>query len=376
VIRNSSIVILATALAAVPIVSCAQPAPQAPTGSDHPEVVARIGEQTITAEELESLAGPSLLTLRQQMYETKMNVLESRIFEVLTEQAAEKAGQDRELWLQENLYNVIPEPEEGEIQKVLVQYRPRLDKDEAKARQQVVDYLNQVARQKAEADLRQKLTDEAGVEILLSPPRVKPKVTDASPSQGPADAPVVLIEYTDFQCPYCSRVQGTIEALRVRYGDSLRHVFKHLPLAMHQQARFAAEASMCANDQGGFWPMHDWLFANPKNISRETVVAQAEAQGLDVDALNACLDNGTHAPQVEADLEEARGFGITGTPGFLVNGRVLKGAQPVENFVKVINDELRRAGLPVPEPPADEEAVEEESEKIPQRPHTLDSDVQ
>ncbi len=367
--------IFATLLIAFPLVSCAQPSTEATDTAGNTEVVARIGDQTITSDELEKISGAALLRLRQQMYDAKMQALENRIFEILSERAAEQAGQDKDTWLQENLFNNVSEPEEAEIQKVMAQYRSRLDKDDAKARQQVIDYLKQTAGQKTEIDLRKRLSDEAGVEILLSPPRVNPVISDASPSRGGAEASVVLIEYTDFQCPYCVRVQETLETLHNRYGDSLKMVFKNLPLQMHQQARFAAEAALCAEDQDGFWPMHDWLFANSKNIVRETVVAQAKAQGLDVDALNACLDAGTHAPQVEEELAEANSFGITGTPAFLVNGRVLTGAQPLENFIKVIDEELRRAGQPVPEPPA-EEVTEETSEEgteigsIPQRHET------
>ncbi len=362
------------------MVSCAQPATDSTPTAGDPEVVARIGDETISADELEQISGAALLGLRQQMYDAKMQALENRIFEILVDRAAAAAGQDKDLWLQENLFNVVPEPDEAEIQKVMAQYRSRLDKDDAKARQQVVDYLKQSVGQKTEIELRNRLSEEAGVEILLSPPRVTPVVSESSPSRGAVDAPVVLIEYTDFQCPYCVRVQDTLETLHNRYGDSLRMVFKNLPLQMHQQARFAAEVGLCAEDQGGFWPMHDWLFANSKNIVRESVVAQAKAQGLDVDALNACLDAGEYAPQVEQEMKEANGFGITGTPGFLVNGRVLTGAQPLENFIKVINEELRLAGQPIPEPPTEEKADEASDEgsnsgSIPQRPHTADADV-
>jgi protein-disulfide isomerase len=279
-----------------------------------------------------------------------MQVLDKKIFDVLSEKAAKEAGVSTEQWLADNL--ATPEPDDAEIAKVTAQYRSRLSKDEDQARKQVIDYLKQQGAQGTKADLQRSLAEAAGVEIFLDPPRVEPVLSDHSPSRGPADAPIVLIEYTDFQCPFCGRVQPTLQALRERYGDSIRMVFKNLPLAMHQQAQFAAEAALCAGDQEGFWPMHDWLFANHKAISRETILAQATEQGLDIDALNVCLDEGRHSAEVEADMKEAGSFGITGTPGFVVNGRILTGAQPLENFIKVIDDELRRAGLPVPEPKA------------------------
>lgn len=348
-----TMILMTTVLVAFAMTACA--APPAPEAAA-PAVVARVGDVEITSDDLEAEAGPALMKLRQQMYDAKVQVLEGKIFELLVDKAAKEAGVPQEQWLAENL--AVAEPSEGDIAKVMAQYRSRLAKEDDAARKQVVDYLKQQGAQSAKVDLQRRLTEAAGVEVFLDPPRVEPIIGDHSPSRGPVDAPIVLIEYTDFQCPFCGRVQPTLETLRERYGDSIRMVFKHLPLAMHQQAQFAAEASLCAGDQDGFWPMHDWLFINHTTISRETVLAQATEQGLDIDALNVCLDEGTHTAHVEADLKEAGSFGITGTPGFTVNGRILTGAQPLENFVKIIDDELRRAGLPVPEPKAPEAAEE------------------
>ena len=342
--------VMTAMLVAFAMSACAAPAPEAAVSDEGSTVVARIGDQEITADDLEAEAGPALMKLRQQMYDAKMQVLDRKIFDVLSEDAAKEAGVPLDQWIKGNL--TISEPSEAEIAQVMAQYRSRLAKEDDQARKQVIDYLKQNSSQKAQADLQKRLVEAAGVEIFLDPPRVEPVLSGHSPSRGPADAPIVLIEYTDFQCPFCGRVQPTLETLRERYGDSIRMVFKHLPLAMHQQAQFAAEASLCAGDQEGFWPMHDWLFANHKAISRETIMAQAAEQGLDIDALNVCLDEGRHSAEVEADMKEAGSFGITGTPGFVVNGRILTGAQPLENFIKVIDDELRRAGLPVPEPKA------------------------
>ncbi len=351
-------------LVAFAMSACAAPAPEAAVSAEGSTVVARVGDQEITADDLEAEAGPALMKLRQQMYDAKVKVLEAKIFDLLTEKAAKEAGVPKDQWLAENL--VVSEPGEAEIAQVMAQYRSRLAKEDDAARKQVVDYLKQQGAQGARVDLHRRLTEAAGVEILLDPPRVEPVLADHSPSRGPADAPIVLIEYTDFQCPFCGRVQPTLDALRDRYGDSIRMVFKNLPLAMHQQAQFAAEAALCAGDQEGFWPMHDWLFANHKTISRETILAQATEQGLDIEALNVCLDEGRHSAAVEADMKEAGSFGITGTPGFVVNGRILTGAQPLENFIKVIDDELRRAGLPVPEPKAPEAVQEtEKAETVP-----------
>ncbi len=346
---------IAAVLVAFATTACAAaPALETAGSAEGLTIVARVGDKDITAGDLEAEAGPVLMKLRQQMFDAQMQVLEAKIFDILAEKAAAEAGVSPEQWLADNL--AVPEPSEAEIAKVMAQYRSRLSKEDDQARKQVLDYLKQQGAQGARADLQQRLAEAAGVKIFLDPPRVEPVLADHNPYRGPADAPIVLIEYTDYQCPFCGRVQPTLETLRERYGDSIRMVFKNLPLAMHKQAPFAAEAALCAGDQEGFWPLHDWLFANHTAISRETVLAQAGEQGLDVDALTACLDEGRYTAAVEADMKEAGSFGITGTPGFVVNGRILTGAQPLESFVKIIDDELRRAGLPVPEPKAPEAA--------------------
>lgn len=358
-----TLVLITTLLAAFVTSACA--APTAPETLET-ELVARIGEVEITAADLESDAGAALMTLRQQMYDAKLQILDGKIFDILTEKAAKEAGIPKEEWLKTNL--VVPQPTEAEIAQVMAQFRSRLAKEDDQARKQVVDYLMQQGAQKAAASLKEKLAAEAGVEIFLDPPRVEVVISDHNPTMGPVDAPVVIVEYTDFQCPYCGRVQPTLKAINDRYGDSVRFVFKNLPLAFHDQAQFAAEAALCAGDQDAFWPLHDWLFANYSAISRDATLAQAGVLELDVAALTACLDEGRHTANVAADMKEAGAFGITGTPGFVVNGRILTGAQPLEAFVKVIDEELRRAGLPVPEAKAvvaTPETVASEPEAVP-----------
>ena len=337
---------LVGAVLMVALVACAQTPEE--SSSDDSAVAARFGETVITVAEVEKEAGGQLIGLYQQVYQAKDQQLRAMIFKQLIDEAAAAEGLSREDYLTREIAEKIPAPSEEQIQQVLNQYRAKLPPDEAQARQQVTAFLGQQAGQQVEINLRTRLFDAAEVEILLDPPRVNPVVEAHNPMRGPADAPVVLIEYTDYQCPYCDRAQPTIQAVRERYGDSVVHVFKNLPLPMHKQATLAAEGALCAADQGKFWEMHDWLFANKNNISHDTLVAQAEVLALDVPVFTGCLDSRTHKAQVEADAEEAGTFGIRGTPGFVVNGRILTGAQPLDAFVAVIDDELSRAGLPIP----------------------------
>ncbi len=341
----------------------AQSAPEKADSAGKSEIVARMGDRVITAAELEKAAGGTLMKLRQQMYEAKKKALEKYVYDLMVDQKAAAEGISRDEWLKKNLESQIPKPSEEEIKAVMEQYRSRLAKDDDQARNQVITYLSQRARQGAEAALQKKLEAEAGLQILLQPPRLSPKVVEHNPTRGPEDAPVTLIEYTDFQCPFCGRAQATLEALRERYGNRIRFVFKNLPLGMHQNARFAAETAMCAKDQGKFWELHDWLFAHHTELDQEHVMKQAEEMGLDVEALKSCLDKKLHSSEINQDIEEAGGFGITGTPGFVINGRLITGAQPVENFESIINEELKMRGVSIP--PKPEKKVEEKGAQQP-----------
>ena len=332
--------VLMTAAAVV----CAQETPAA-TGSD---VVAMIGDEVITESELDDMVGSAMVSLRQQMYQAKISRLQSEIYQRLVAEKATAEGMTSGEYLKKNIADKMVEPDEGEIVKVMSQYRSQLDADDLKARQQVAEALKQRQQLELQEELRKTLFVEARVRILLQPPRVTVAIGQGTPSRGPADAPIVLVEFTDYQCPYCVRVQPTITALMERYDGQIRHVFKNLPLPNHSQAQLAGEAALCAQDQGKYWEFHDWLFANQRTMNRGTMVAQAGELEMDTALFEACIDQKTYAAAVSADAKEARSFGITGTPGFLINGRVLSGAQPIEAFEVVINEELVLKGITPP----------------------------
>jgi protein-disulfide isomerase len=160
-----------------------------------------------------------------------------------------------------------------------------------------------------------------------------------------------VVEFSDFQCPYCVRSRPTVAKLRATYGDKVRWAFRHFPLSFHDKAEKAGEAAACAGDQGKFWEMHDRLWASTPKLTVPDLKQQAAALGLDTAAFDRCLDSGQHAGLVERDEEMGQGYGVSGTPAFFVNGRPIVGAQPFEAFEQVIDDELARAAAP-PIPPA------------------------
>jgi protein-disulfide isomerase len=166
---------------------------------------------------------------------------------------------------------------------------------------------------------------------------------DGAPARGGEKAKVTIVEFLDFQCPFCARVQPTLEQVRKAYGDDVRVAFKHLPLPMHTQAASAAAASEAAHRQGKFWEMHDKIFANARSLSEESYVRWAGELGLDVEKFKQDLASADVKQRVERDAQEAQRLGVSGTPSFFVNGRFVSGAQPFESFKRMVDEELGKA---------------------------------
>jgi protein-disulfide isomerase len=173
--------------------------------------------------------------------------------------------------------------------------------------------------------------------------KVDIKVGDA-PVKGPASAPVTVVAFSDFQCPFCSRAVPTLKQIEEQYPGKVRIAFKQLPLPFHDKAHLAAEASLAANEQGKFWQMHDKLFANQQALDRPSLEKYAQELGLDLAKFKAALDSGKFKDKVDADAKEGAGVGATGTPTFFINGNRLVGAQPFDAFKTAIDKELKTKG--------------------------------
>jgi len=155
---------------------------------------------------------------------------------------------------------------------------------------------------------------------------------------------VTIVEFSDFQCPFCSRLTPTIKQVEQKYGDKVRVVFRQYPLPFHQNAQKAAEASLCALDQGKFWELHDAMFADQNALGVDQLKATAAKLGVNADKFNKCLDSGEKAAVISADQKAGQAAGVNGTPALFVNGRFINGAVPLEQITTVVDDELRRAG--------------------------------
>src|SRR5215471_8859237 len=165
----------------------------------------------------------------------------------------------------------------------------------------------------------------------------------AAPIKGPDSAQVTIVEFSDFQCPFCGRVVDTVHQVEKAYGKKVRIQFRNNPLPFHDKAQLAAEAAVAAGAQGKFWEMHDKMFANQQKLDRPDLEGYAKEIGLDMTKFKAALDQGTGKAQIQADKALAAQIGASGTPSFFINGRPVRGAVPFDNFKKVIDEEIANA---------------------------------
>jgi len=181
-------------------------------------------------------------------------------------------------------------------------------------------------------------------EQIESLPRHQVSLDDLDPFNGPADAPIVIVEFSDFECPFCQRhFQEVYPQLQSSYPDQIKYYFLDFPLtSIHPNAVPAAEASLCALEQDAFWPFHDLLFGGSLNLGRASYESYASSLGLDIDAFTVCLDDGRYNEEVMADLQQGVEIGVSSTPTFFINGIGLVGAQPFEVFAQIIDYELER----------------------------------
>jgi protein-disulfide isomerase len=309
--------------------------------------VAIVGGEPITAAEFEAMSGPKLFAARTQEYNQKRALLEEAIDKRLLEKEGKARGISAEELVRVEVEAKVPPVTEAEQKEYYEKNKPRFGTTaEADALKQIEGGLRQQRARERQTAYTKELRDKAGVKILLDPPRLAVSLGD-DPVKGPATAPVTIVEFSDFQCPYCSRGTATLKQVEEKYGDKLRVVFRDFPLTqIHKEAAKAAEAGACANEQGKFWEMHDKLFGNQSKLQVEGLKQSATEIGLDAAVFNQCLDSGKYAAEWQKDVEEGTSYGVTGTPAFFINGRMISGAQPLEAFTTVIDEELARAQPP------------------------------
>jgi protein-disulfide isomerase len=320
----------------------------APSGA-----AAKVGSDVISQEDLEKIVAVRLLTLRTEEYEIRRAALQDLVGEKLLRAEASRRGVSFEDLVKTEIEAKTPVPPEAQISSILEANRNRLGSmSEAEARKSIADQLSRRAKDTRRDALVKELSAKTPVQILLSPPRLSNTSDPGAPIRGPKDAIVTIVEFSDFQCPFCSRSNVTMKQVMERYPTQVRWVFRDFPLPIHNDAEKAAVAARCAAEQGKFWEMHDVLFQNQSDLSVGALARYGTQIGLDASRYTSCQSVAKHMDAIQADLKAGTEFGVTGTPAFFINGRFVNGARPIDSFSEIIDEELQLAGVKPP-PAAD-----------------------
>ncbi|MBV8673792.1 MAG: thioredoxin domain-containing protein [Acidobacteriaceae bacterium] len=309
------------------------------TSADPSMVVARVGGSNLTMADLQRKEGGKLLQAEFQYYINERKVLEELIDEQLIANEAQRRNMSVDELLNKEVYKDVKDPTEDQLE---VYYEGLDTKEPYEAvRADVLAHIRELRRAKARTAFVENLRKQASINVLLMPPSADVNIAKAY-SDGSQTAPVVLVEFADYECPYCQKVNPQLQQLKKEYGDKLTLVFKDFPLPMHHSAEKAAEAARCAGEQGKYWDYHNVLFYS-KQLDVDALKEHARVLKLDGDKFDACLDNGTQAPAVKQDLEEAKSLGLTGTPSFFVNGHFFSGVVDYNLLKDMVNQQLSLA---------------------------------
>jgi protein-disulfide isomerase len=324
-------------------------AQSAASAADPSQVVAELAGKPITLKDVddkwEAFDAAERARLVQAMYQNRRNMLDQIVGDMLIADAAQAAGQPVGDFLKADLARRMPAVSDADIASVYEQNKERAQgRTLDQLRAEIVPFLEGRRQQQGRAMLVQELKTKnaASITVMLDPPRYSVPVIAGDPIRGNPAAPVTIVEFSDYQCPFCSRVNPTLDRIRQTYGDRVRIVFKDFPLSNHPQAPKAAEAARCAGDQNTYWEMHDAMFANQRALDVPTLKQTARTLGLNGATFDQCLDSGKHARAVADGLALGEQMGVNSTPTLYINGRAVLGAVPFENFKTVIDEELAR----------------------------------
>jgi protein-disulfide isomerase len=300
-------------------------------------VVAELSGQKLTRAQLEQSQTAKLLQARYQYYLAEREAVDQLIEEQLLEMQARREHLSVEQLLQREVTSLVKDPTEDQVQV----FYEGLQTSEpfAAARPKIVSTIHQIRLAKARAGYLQSLRSQASVRIGLAPPEADVAL-DGSPRRGPEDAPVLIVEFADYECPYCQRIHPDLKKLQQEFPGQVALAFKDFPLPMHRYAGKAAEAARCAAQQGRFWDFHDVLFDNTPKFEPAQLKEHARVLKLDTARFDQCLDAGEQAATVQKDLTQGQRLGLTGTPSFFVNGHFLSGAVKYGTLREIVEQQL------------------------------------
>jgi protein-disulfide isomerase len=319
--------------------------------------IATIGKESISPQDLTARTSAKL-SEQQETYESQARQLKlkhERERHAYVEHELQELVDERVLALEASQKKTMPaaltasvktvEITDTDLHRFYDSNKNQMDQPFDAIAPKLKEYLQQQAKDGAQRRYLDSLRIKYKAVVTLEP--LREQVEAIGPQRGLPAAPVTIVEFSDFQCPFCGRFAPTIHGVLEKYPTQVRLVYRHLPIAsLHPNAQKAAEAAVCAQDQGKFWEMHDLLFAEQSTLEIDALKEKAKRTGLDTKSFNECLDSGKSREAVRADVEAGNILGIGGTPTSFVNGRYVNGAVTADALSAVIDDELRRVTSP------------------------------
>ena len=309
-------------------------------------VVATVGERQITLTELDAavLHGIS----KSQLFDLRKQTLDKMVDTELIEAAAKKANLTPEAYLARELRGKGNQVTEADARKYYDAHKAGIDaQTNGKPFSEIKPLLITAMQRHQDRERREalvaKLRSDAHVKLALEAPRVN-VASAGHPWTGGKDAPVTIVEFSDFQCPYCKSAEPVLKEIRAKYGDKVKLVYLDFPLGMHPHALDAAVAGRCAGEQNKFWELHDAMFSDQSKLDAAGLKASAAKAGLDAKKFDACFAARPGEPGIKADQTQGEQLGVSGTPTFFVNGREMVGMESAKGFSDVIDEELARGG--------------------------------
>lgn len=329
-------------LALVTLTSRMLSMPTTAAAAELPSVVATVQGQAISAEELTSALKGELMRLEGQRYQVLKDKLDELINERLLSLEAAQRGVSVQQLTEDEIVAKVPAVTPEQVKAFYEANKNRIRQPLEQITEQITGYLQQQKQEQLRQALLKELRPRYPVTVALRAPKVE-VATAGKPSLGADSAPVTIVEFSDFQCPYCRQVQPAVKRLLAEYEGKVKLVFRDFPLRnIHPQAQKAAEAAQCAAEQKKFWPYHDKLFA-AESLQIDDLKKYARELELHVEQFTTCLDSNKYAGGIDADMQAGRSVGVNATPTFFVNGYLLSGAASYERFKEVVDAELEQA---------------------------------
>ncbi|MFX3675491.1 MAG: DsbA family protein [bacterium] len=335
--------------AAIGFSSCSQDADSKPNFIFKPApkdgIVAKIGDVEITEKEMLQGIESQVYDAEVKLHELKMGRIRSLVLKSLMEGDSRKKGLSNDEFLEKYIANDI-KISNKDIDAFIAERKIPKENVNDQIKEKVRQFLEMEKKKEAIENWIGEKTKKSAVEVYIAEPSrpVFDVDTGSAPFAGGADAKVTVVEFSDFQCPFCAKGAEIMNELKKKYGSKIKIAFKNYPLPFHTHAKDAAHAGLCVNEQKSeyFWKLHDLMFADQTKLSREDLKASAKKIGANSEEFDKCMSSNKFMAAIEADMEQGKDLGVQSTPTFFVNGQLINGAHPVETFSEIIDRELAK----------------------------------